>query len=155
MDGVRRRRAARVICLDQRDRVLLLRWQDPGNGQVLWEPPGGGVESGESDLEAARRELYEETGLTGSLDDSWAVEVERDFCWNGERFVGPERFYGLRVGEAVAARAAYLTESETGALLGFGWFSCDEIETLADRVEPSDLGGVVSSLIARRQGQGD
>jgi len=151
MDQSLHRRAARVICLDRRRRVLLLRWRDPGNGQVLWEPPGGGVEPGESEAEAARRELHEETGLTGWVDDSWAVEVERDFCWNGERFAGPERFYGLEVEEAVDAHPASLTDSETGALLGSGWFSFDEISRLEDRVEPPDLPGIVSSLLAMRR----
>jgi 8-oxo-dGTP pyrophosphatase MutT (NUDIX family) len=153
MDGVLHRRAARVICLDDRERILLLSWRDPCTGEVLWEPPGGGLERGESDLEAAQRELHEETGLRGSLDDSWAVEVKRDFCWNGKRFVGPERFYGLDVGQAIAAQPACLTETETGALLGSSWFSSDEIKALRERVEPPDLPAVVSALLAMRRTQ--
>ncbi|MGN6793939.1 MAG: NUDIX domain-containing protein, partial [Streptosporangiaceae bacterium] len=53
----RHRPAARVLCLDQQGRVLLLRWRDPVDRTVLWEPPGGGIEPGESPITAARREL--------------------------------------------------------------------------------------------------
>ena len=41
------RPAARVICLDAADRVLLMHWRDPSDGHLLWEPPGGGIEPGE------------------------------------------------------------------------------------------------------------
>ncbi|OJF15212.1 NUDIX domain-containing protein [Couchioplanes caeruleus] len=57
------RPAARVVCLDAVDRVLLLHWRDPFDGSSLWEPPGGGIDAGETPLQAARRELAEETGL--------------------------------------------------------------------------------------------
>ncbi|WP_241027565.1 NUDIX domain-containing protein [Streptomyces verrucosisporus] len=40
--------AARVVCLDAADRVLLLEWRDPYDGSRLWEPPGGGIEPGET-----------------------------------------------------------------------------------------------------------
>ncbi|MET7271269.1 NUDIX hydrolase [Streptomyces flaveolus] len=43
----------RVVCLDSAGRVLLLRRRDPVDGTLLWEPPGGGVEAGETPLEAA------------------------------------------------------------------------------------------------------
>ncbi|MFA6947894.1 MAG: NUDIX hydrolase, partial [Eubacteriales bacterium] len=36
-------------------------------GRESWELPGGHIEPGESDAAAARRELYEETGLDGDM----------------------------------------------------------------------------------------
>lgn len=110
------------------------------------------MEEGESDLEAAGRELLEETGLAGPLDDAWAVEVERDFSWNKKRFVGLERFYGLQVGDSVSIRPAALTRSEVGAFLGFGWFTMEELGSLEDRVEPPHLAAVVASLVEMRPG---
>ena len=56
------RRAARALVLDGAGRAFLLRWPRP-NGSAFWVTPGGGVEAGESDLDALRRELHEELGL--------------------------------------------------------------------------------------------
>ncbi|WP_214412677.1 NUDIX hydrolase [Sphaerisporangium fuscum] len=50
------------IVIDGAGRLLLVRrGRPPGEG--LWSLPGGRVEAGESDAEALRRELAEETGL--------------------------------------------------------------------------------------------
>ncbi len=51
-----------AIVFDDSGRLLLVRrGRPPGEG--LWSVPGGRVEPGESDHEAVRRELLEETGL--------------------------------------------------------------------------------------------
>lgn len=49
-----------VILIDEQDRILLQRRAD--NGQ--WGLPGGALEPGESMEQVARRELWEETGMS-------------------------------------------------------------------------------------------
>ena len=65
-DWVLRRTAARVVLLDRDGHVLLLQAADPADASKghWWEIPGGGMDPGESSEAAARRELYEETGIT-------------------------------------------------------------------------------------------
>ncbi|HVW90958.1 MAG TPA: NUDIX hydrolase [Gaiellaceae bacterium] len=57
--------AVAIVAVDRDGHVTLVRQERvPAGGSVL-ELPAGGVEPGESPLEAARRELREETGLHG------------------------------------------------------------------------------------------
>jgi len=57
-----------VLALTPEDEVLLVREFRPGVEEELLELPGGAVDEGEEPLEAARRELLEETGYGGELE---------------------------------------------------------------------------------------
>src|SRR4051794_14455314 len=57
------RPAARALVVDADDRVLLVQFVNDATGDTWWATPGGGVEAGEQDEAALRRELREEIGL--------------------------------------------------------------------------------------------
>src|SRR5215218_3729787 len=59
------RPTARVVLLDRNDRILLMKGRLPGGAERTgaWFTVSGGVETGETFLEAAAREIREETGI--------------------------------------------------------------------------------------------
>lgn len=58
-----------VICcvLDQSDQFVMVRQYRPNLGMKTLEAPAGGVEKAETPLQAAQREIAEETGLSCAL----------------------------------------------------------------------------------------
>lgn len=141
------RPAARVVCVNDQQQVLLMRWRAPKDGMMCWEPPGGGIEPGELPVDAARREWAEETGLAGGMVSERYVFVHRDLYWNGERFVVDEAFFLARCVGAPSVATDRMTAEEVEAFAGFRWVPVGELDTLPDRVEPADLAGVVRRLV--------
>jgi 8-oxo-dGTP diphosphatase len=139
------RPSARIICLDDRGRILLLRWRDPFDGSTKWEPPGGGIDAGETPLQAARRELAEETGLAGNLIEPRPVEIARTFRWNGRDHEHTEWFYLARLTKT-DVRPAGLRPDESDNFVGYRWFSLEEIQLSGERIEPIQLLEVIADL---------
>ncbi|MFP8903615.1 NUDIX domain-containing protein [Streptomyces atacamensis] len=140
--------AARVVCLDAADRVLLPKWRDPYDGSRLREPPGGGIEPGETPLEAARRELAEETGLDPAAILDRPVPVDRDVRWKGRRYSGTELFFPTRFGggRPAVSRAVPLPH-ERNALEAYAWVPWPDLGSLPGRVEPPRLLPVLAALL--------
>src|SRR6202162_4395827 len=61
---VRHAGSAVMMAVDEKKRVLLVRQYRLPAGKNLWELPAGRLDPGEKPLQAARRELKEETGYT-------------------------------------------------------------------------------------------
>ena len=59
---VRHAGSAVMMAVDEKNRVLLVRQYRLPAGKYLWELPAGRLDPGEKPLQAARRELIEETG---------------------------------------------------------------------------------------------
>jgi 8-oxo-dGTP diphosphatase len=89
--------AAYALCSDG-DAILLTRIAQgaTASSDGMWTLPGGGVDFGEHPRDAALRELAEETGLTGEIEELAGVD-----SWTGH-FVHPEDrvptdFHAIRI----------------------------------------------------------
>ncbi|MFA6587755.1 MAG: NUDIX hydrolase [Patescibacteria group bacterium] len=58
---------AGILALTKKKQVILVKQYRPGPDKILLELPGGAVEKNERPIEAAKRELLEETGYKGKL----------------------------------------------------------------------------------------
>ncbi|HEY5272397.1 MAG TPA: NUDIX domain-containing protein [Acidimicrobiales bacterium] len=134
----------RILCRNESGEILLLKWRDPLDAHVFWEPPGGGIEAGEEPDEAAVRELYEETGYQTSLADA-SLLVERDYVFAGHHHRHTERFFFTTV--AGSPSPAAFSEQEIATFLEARFVHPSKLVALDALVEPPHLGSLIAQLI--------
>ncbi len=136
------RRASRLLVVDRDLRVLLLRFEfreGALRGGRFWATPGGGLEAGESFAAAARRELFEETGLVvADPGPEVAQRTVRFVMPSGEWVEADERFFLIHVGSGEVS-ALHRTSLERDAIAGHGWYGAEELAALDVQVWPEDL----------------
>ncbi|MES1247735.1 MAG: NUDIX domain-containing protein [Actinomycetota bacterium] len=137
------RQGTRALVLDSLGRVLMVRFQDASGS--WWSTPGGGVEAGESDEHALRRELAEEVGLT-AYELGPLIWTRRHWFVSPIRFAGQaERHYLVRV-EPFEPQPAFTPEQLAAeGVHEIRWFTLDELEQVT--TGPRRLASLVRDLL--------
>ncbi|NUQ87016.1 MAG: NUDIX domain-containing protein [Glycomyces artemisiae] len=144
-----KRRCARVLLVDEEDRVLLFRSVDyMGPGVEYYVTPGGGLDAGESLEAGAVREVFEETGLrlggplgpvvaetAGVWSDGPDLAVESEDAYF---FVRVPHFDPVRDGlEAIERRE--FTEAV--------WLTIPEVTQIDALVFPARIASLLTALL--------
>ena len=136
-DSLRVRRAARIIVVSAAERLLLFRF-DVADRPPFWVTAGGECEQDESFEEAARRELFEETGLIADPGEQIARTTPQFVTVEGELIQADERYFLLRVAEE-AISTAHHTELEQKVMTQHRWFTRQEIADWPEEIFPETL----------------
>ncbi|MBM2822105.1 MAG: putative hydrolase [Thermoleophilia bacterium] len=146
MTGLRLRLAARVIVLDDDDRVLLVKFEF-SDGRVVWTTVGGGLEPGETHEDAARRELMEEAGLEwGELGSPiWTRThiLELGIRWDGQT----EIYYLIRTPAFEPRPRHSWAELNAEGVTAIRWWTLVELEAADASFGPSRLPLLLRELI--------
>jgi 8-oxo-dGTP pyrophosphatase MutT (NUDIX family) len=144
--NLRLRRAARLIVLDPATRALMFRYDVPGR-PPFWVTAGGACEPDESFEAAARRELFEETGIIADPGEQIARMTPEFITVEGEPVQADERFFLVRVAEARVDTAGH-TALEQALMTQHRWFTLAELENWHEAVFPVNLAEMIRSQIA-------
>jgi len=144
----RLRRSARVFLFNEEGELLLIRFvaQRPDGPFSFWVTPGGEVETGEADLDAAQRELFEELGIRPALTGPVHEESGGEYFHLGETVRNYDVFFAARCGREEPVLSG-VTEDEIRLMREARWWPLDDLEQAAEPVFPPRCGELVRTVL--------
>ena len=135
------RTTVRVLLINPAGETLLFEDSDPGLGDARWwVTPGGGIDPGESEVEAALREVAEETGHQLAAGDLVGPVAQRHVVhgYSDQVIEQDESFFLAQVPAFEVDTSAH-TPDELITFKQFRWWSIEELRTTDDWVWPLEL----------------
>jgi len=134
------RLTSRILLFDEDGNILLFLTTAPDTSMIArWVTPGGGVDPGEDHVDAASRELFEETGLV--ITDPGTPVWHLDFVveWdNADHDTGHAEYYVVRTTRFEPSRAGW-TDDEKVDTLDSRWWSLADLRSTTEPFEPAQL----------------
>ncbi|THD34772.1 MAG: NUDIX domain-containing protein [Sphingomonas sp.] len=141
------RPAARILLVDDAGRVLLFRFTPEDGRPPFWCTAGGAVDPGESYADAARRELYEETGIIADPGPEVLQRTVEFLTIEGVEVTADERYFLVRTGAREIDTAAH-TELERRVMQQWRWFAPADLAALREPYFPEDLIPILAKVLA-------
>ncbi len=142
------RHAVRAVLVDPvSERLLLIRARAPDDVRDLWLTPGGGVESGESEGDALRREIWEETGYEIRAATRLIWTRRHTYHFRGRDIEQHERFYFAPTAAFEPTARHNPADAEMMVFREFRWWELDAIEASTEVFVPGNLASAVRDLI--------
>ncbi|MEQ5840315.1 NUDIX domain-containing protein [Paraburkholderia acidicola] len=139
---MRNRPSSRLLIVTPKRQILLFRFAHRTGvlaGKIYWATPGGGVEQGETFMDAAIRELREETGIheahiSGPVDRR---EVPLQLP-DGERVLAVEQYFVVNTDTESISRDGW-TADEIEVMADHRWWSREELSATTETIYPEGL----------------
>src|SRR3979490_3207999 len=124
------------MLFDESRAILLVRFVVPREGGefVFWALPGGGIGGGETEIEAAAREVREELGLELTVTGPVYCDSNR-FFHQGEMQDNVDFLFRAECGRE-EPRLIGVTTDERDIMKEIRWWSEAEIEASEERIFP-------------------
>ena len=134
------RRSSRIILIDPHGAALLFFTAAPDSSRWgRWITPGGGVDAGETHVQAAIRELFEETGLVVNAVGEPMFSIDFEVAWDtADHDCGHAEYYIVRC-ERFEPVSTNWTDDEHIDVTAHGWFTAAELLATGQPFEPYDL----------------
>jgi ADP-ribose pyrophosphatase YjhB (NUDIX family) len=134
------------MLFDQSSAILLVRFVVPREGGefVFWALPGGEIEAGETEIEAAAREVREELGLELTVTGPVYCDSNQ-FLHQGEMQDNVDFLFRAECGRE-GPRLVGFTADEREIMKEIRWWSEAEVEASAERIFPEGLAGRMREL---------
>ena len=140
---VRHAGSAVMMAVDEKKRILLVRQYRLPAEAYLWELPAGRLDPGEKPLQAARRELAEETGYTAR---NWKKLVS---FWVSPGYV-QEKMTIFLATDLMEGKATPMDDERIEAR----WFTRQEVAAMIDSGKIVDAKTMIGYLLWERRGRG-
>ncbi len=156
MDGVEDllpvRRSARLIILDEEDKLLLMqiKLEKPADptapiSKPYWVTLGGGAEGDETLEQAAAREMVEETGLK---DCEIGAKIWHG-AWKGSSRINDETYFLVRLpGISPELDHSGLEDAERSVIKTMKWWGLAEMENSDEIFIPRNMPSMIRELLS-------